>query len=198
MVRENSSEVILAIVDDETLKDRFNRYFDATVGEDKCWPWKGACRTIPGQEYGITTTKRVDNKPGKAVSTHRLALFFKTHLWPHSLCACHTCDNPKCVNPAHLYWGTDEDNTWDMVSRGRHGQQALTAAGRVPQRDYSSSNHRKPNRRLYKDAEQKVRIKREVMAANQEQLREIAKREEMSFGMCVAIKYGHTWKGVVV
>lgn len=68
---------------------------------------------------------------GKKVLVHRLA-YAATHGGiPAGLIVRHRCDNPRCVNPAHLEAGTQADNIQDMVSRGRAnftGRQKLTDA----------------------------------------------------------------------
>ncbi|MGI4744934.1 MAG: hypothetical protein ACRYGI_11565 [Janthinobacterium lividum] len=81
-------------------------------GPDECWPWKGA--NVNG--YGTLSDKR---------ATH-IALELSGHPRPGRLFALHSCDNPPCVNPAHLRWGTAADNSADCLSRGRHSLQQRT------------------------------------------------------------------------
>lgn len=55
---------------------------------------------------------------GRRMGAHRLACEL-THGAPNGRHALHSCDNPSCVNPAHLRWGTDADNVADAIARGR-------------------------------------------------------------------------------
>jgi hypothetical protein len=86
--------------------------FDAsyTVG-DACWEWTGACDK---DGYGIFWDAE---KPGR-VRANRFALERITGPLGE-LQACHQCDNPKCVRPAHLFAGTGSDNMHDKASKGR-------------------------------------------------------------------------------
>jgi len=82
-----------------------------TVTSSGCWEWKGS-RHAAG--YGIFWD-------GKNVKAHRYALALATGgVMPDShIQACHKCDNPPCVNPDHLFWGEQVDNSRDMVMKGR-------------------------------------------------------------------------------
>ena len=76
----------------------------------RCWKWVG--KTVTKKGYGRLWLD------GRAVLAHRVAFYLHNNRWPSDLC-CHHCDNPICVNPAHLYDGTAKDNALDMVKRGR-------------------------------------------------------------------------------
>lgn len=77
---------------------------------DECWIWPGA-KTRKG--YGRMS---VNNK---IVSVHRFAYEQKHGPLPVHIGACHTCDNPPCCNPAHLWAGTVQQNNRDRVLKGR-------------------------------------------------------------------------------
>ena len=95
------------------LATRFWRKVTVQTEQD-CWKWQGAQN---GDGYGIIG---YGGRYGKTMRAHRLSweLHNKTKI-PSDLCVCHHCDNPSCVNPAHLFLGTNKDNVDDMRRKGR-------------------------------------------------------------------------------
>lgn len=83
-------------------------------GLDECWEWTGA---KTGCGYGQI---RVSQRGSPMMPAHRLSweLYNKQEI-PGGLLVCHSCDNPGCVNPAHLFLGTGSDNKQDSLRKGR-------------------------------------------------------------------------------
>lgn len=90
------------------VKERFEKYINKTK---QCWVWK-ASKTWHG--YGRFWFNR------KHISAHRMSWFLYKGKIPKRLFVCHKCDNPPCVNPAHLWIGTAQDNVIDKFKKGRH------------------------------------------------------------------------------
>lgn len=90
----------------------FTRFLPAGLAKDVCHEWRGG-RDKDG--YGFFRADG-DNRPMKA---HQFALQRAGVARPQGGIALHACDNPPCVNPAHLRWGTSAENTHDMMSRDR-------------------------------------------------------------------------------
>lgn len=89
--------------------DKFWRKIDKK-GSDECWEWI-AGRTKAG--YGITKTN------GEYHLGHRLSWMIHNGDIPKGLFVCHSCDNPGCCNPQHLWLGTPHDNVIDAITKGR-------------------------------------------------------------------------------
>lgn len=76
-----------------------------------CWPWTGYKND---RGYGVFRYAK-----SKAIKTHRLAYALDKGAIPEGMIVCHSCDNPPCCNPAHLWLGTYADNNRDRNEKGR-------------------------------------------------------------------------------
>lgn len=95
-----------------TVLDRF--WAKVARGDPReCWPWL-ATKKNTQDCYG-----RFKIKSYVTVTASRLAYAIAYGEEPGELSVLHTCDNPACCNPAHLFLGTTRDNSLDMVRKGR-------------------------------------------------------------------------------
>lgn len=85
------------------------RFWKSVLKTDECWNWTA----WKYQGYGYF------NVNGKLMGTHRFSWILHNGAIPDALCVLYHCDNPSCVKPDHLFIGTKQDNTDDMIAKGR-------------------------------------------------------------------------------
>lgn len=94
------------------LEERFWRKVEKTT-PDACWVW--TANKLPSG-YGVIGLGKLGRRQ---VLAHRVS--YELHYGPIAprMFVLHSCDNPSCVNPAHLRQGTPQDNMLDMIAKGR-------------------------------------------------------------------------------
>jgi HNH endonuclease len=104
-------EILSIPANKKSFDQRFSRH---VVKAPNCWGWTG-----PKNQHGypvLGVGKRGENK---ILRVSRCIYWLEFGDFDYTLLVCHTCDNPECVNPSHLFLGTHKDNTQDMLTKGR-------------------------------------------------------------------------------
>lgn len=111
------------IATDSSVQQRFWAKVDRR-GEDECWLWTGAVIT---SGYGHMS---VGGRAGTQARAPRLSWILHNGPIPEGMQACHKCDVRLCVNPKHLFLGTNAENARDMAQKGRQWRQLRPGAPR--------------------------------------------------------------------
>ncbi len=110
------SEEVLNLFNSKKVQDRFwSKVSKGAV--DECWEWRGG---NSGKSYGCFSLNR------RTYLSHILSLWSHLNEEPKGRYTCHSCDNPCCVNPNHLWYGTAKENTQDSKNKNR-----LNRKGRI-------------------------------------------------------------------
>lgn len=143
--------------------------------EDQCWLWRGS---FNHKGYGkLGFTQRVSGRY-ISICAHRLSYRLFRGKMPKNICVLHDCDNPPCVNPKHLFLGTNGDNVADMVQKGRQAKGVKKWGAKF--------------------SEDQVREIRRCYAAGEASQKELAAEYGVETGTMCHLLQKHTWAHVNV
>lgn len=123
-------------------KARFYSFLTKQDAASKCQLWTGS---LDKDGYGWFTAQ------GRLLRAHRVAYCLSSGTNPGYLHVCHTCDNPQCCNPEHLFLGTNQENTADRVRKNR------SAKGPRPDKSGSARGERQHLAKLTADNVKTIR-----------------------------------------
>ena len=101
-----------------SIRERFEEKF-SPVPFSGCWLWTARVNECGYGTFGLSTTV-------PSVLAHRMAWTLYVDKIPEGMLVCHRCDVPCCVNPNHLFLGSNKDNVHDAMAKGRYPQQWIT------------------------------------------------------------------------
>lgn len=143
-----------------------------------CHVWTAGCFD---NGYGVFWLQ------GQNQKAHRVAFFLAHGRWPEP-CACHHCDHRACVNPAHLFEGTNADNLADMLAKGRQASGDRNGMRMHPER--RPRGEQQGNAKL---AEQDVRDIRANYALGGVRQQDLAERFRVSQITISRVVRGASW-----
>lgn len=138
--------------------------------KDQCWEWDG-CRSDFG--YGLLSFG------GKSVKAHRVSFAIKNGveiLKRKDIKICHSCDNPPCVNPRHLFSGTQAENIADMINKGRKVNPAPRLGAENPAAKLSMESVRNMRRHRIKTGDSYAKIGKIFGVSNMTAFRTVTRK----------------------
>lgn len=159
----------------KTNRERFEAYVSPEPMSG-CHLWSGAASKAG---YG-NFSWRCDSGHFKTTHAHRISYLLENGTLPSDKVICHKCHNKLCVNPAHLYAGTQQDNINDELARGTHVSQSGRRAYGEAAGNSKLKNH------------QPAEIRR--MHADGQRIAIIAKEYGVSLATIYAVVQNKIWK----
>ncbi len=106
--------------------EKFNKKTVKGQNEDDCWGWLGAKGS---NGYSIFKIKYERFRAG------RVSYFLENGIDPKEFDVCHTCDNPICCNPGHLFLGTRTENMQDAANKNRTTKGSKNKRAKLTEKD---------------------------------------------------------------
>jgi hypothetical protein len=151
----------------------FNRFVRRAHDPNTCWEWSGKITSAGYAELSLWK-----NGTTTVAKAHRVSYRLHVGPIPPGMFVCHTCDNPPCCNPQHLFLGTPRDNTRDMILKGRGRNSDEAARG-------EANGHAKLT------SEQVIEIRQSRLTAA-----ELAQRYGVGESAIRKVRHGLNWRHV--